>query len=200
MKIIVIGATGTIGKHVVTLLEKGHAVIKVGHRNGDYQVDIASKDSIEKLFKQVGKFDALVSTSGLAKFGALQDLTDQDYMLGVMNKLMGQVNLVCAGRNYINDMGSFTLTSGVLSQEPMRGSASISMVNAALEGFVKAAALEMERGVRINVVSPVFAKETMAMMGMDSAQGMPAAQFAPSYRESIEGTRNGEVLDVRKFS
>ncbi len=200
MKIIVIGATGTIGKHVVALLEKGHTVIKVGHLNGDYQVDIASKDSIEKLFKQVGKFDALVSTSGLAKFGALQDLTDQDYTLGVMNKLMGQVNLVRAGRNYINDKGSFTLTSGVLSQEPMPGSASISMVNAALEGFVKAAALEMERGVRINVVSPVFAKETMAMMGMDSAQGMPAVQFAPSYRESIEGTRNGEVLDVRKFS
>jgi len=200
MKIIIIGATGTIGKHVVNLLEQEHTVVKVGHSRGDYQVDIASKDSIEKLFKQVGRFDALVSTSGLAKFGALKELTDQDYMLGLTNKLMGQVNLMRIGLNYINDKGSFTLTSGVLSQEPMPGSVSISMVNAALEGFVRAAALEMERGVRINVVSPVFAKETMEMMGMDNSRGMPAVQFAPSYKESIEGKRNGELLDVRNFS
>jgi NAD(P)-dependent dehydrogenase (short-subunit alcohol dehydrogenase family) len=200
MKIIVIGATGTIGKHVVNLLEKEHNIVKVGHRGGDYQIDIASKNSVEELFRQVGSFDALVSAAGLAKFGTLKELTDQDYMFGLTNKLMGQVNLVRIGRNHINEGGSFTLTSGVLSQEPMPGSASISMVNAALEGFVRASALEMDRGARVNIVSPVFAKETMAMMGMDDSGGMPAAQFAPSYKESVEGTRNGEVLDVREFS
>ena len=199
MKIIVIGATGTIGTHVVNLLERKHTVIRVGHSRGDYQVDIASEESIQNLFTQVDRFDALVSTSGSAKFGSLKELTDQDYMVGLKNKLMGQVNVVRFGLNHINDKGSFTLTGGVLSQEPMPGSTSISMANAALEGFVRAAALEMERGIRINLVSPVFAKETLNMMGIDDSLGMPAAQFARSYKESIEGKRNGEVLDVRNF-
>lgn len=200
MKIIVIGASGTVGKEVVNLLASVHEVVKVGNRSGDFQVDIASKTSIENLYKQVGKFDAVVSTAGLAKFGVLEELTDEDYSLGLTNKLMGQVNLVRIGLNYINDEGSFTLTSGVLSQHPIPGSASISMVNAAVEGFVRAAALEIKRGIRINVVSPLFATETLSAMGMDKDGGMSAFKFAPSYKESVEGQRNGEVLDVRDFA
>ena len=200
MKIIVIGASGTVGKEVVNLLTSAHEVIKVGNRSGDFQVDIGSKASIEKLYKEVRKFDAVVSTAGLAKFGALEELTDEDYSLGLTNKLMGQVNLVRIGLNYINDEGSFTLTSGVLSQHPIPGSAAISMVNAAIEGFVRAAALEIKRGIRINVVSPLFATETLSLMGMDKDGGMPAEKFALSYKESVEGKRNGEVLDVRDFA
>lgn len=200
MKIIVIGATGTIGTEIVEHLQDEHEIVKVGNRRGDEQVDIASKDSITSLFQKVGEFDALVSAAGLAKFGTLDELTDEDFMLGLTNKFMGQTNLVRIGRKYIKDNGSFTLTSGVLSQEPMPGSAAISPVNAAIEGFVRTAALELDRGLRVNVVSPVFAKETMEMMGMDSTHGMPAAKFAPAYKASVEGNYNGQVLDVRKFA
>jgi len=199
MKIIVIGATGTIGKEVVKLLSQGHEVIKVGHKGGDLQVDLASKESIEKMFQDAGPFDAVVSAAGLAKFGSLDEQSDEDYMLGLTNKLLGQVNLVRVGRKYINDNGSFTLTSGVLSREPMPGGASISMVNGGIESFVKSAALEMQRGMRVNAVSPVFVKETMASMGMDSSSGMAAEKVARAYRESVEGKRNGETLDVRDF-
>ncbi len=200
MKIIVIGATGTIGKKVVKVLEGDHEVVKVAHSGGDFQVDIASTESIEKLFNNIGSFDAVISTAGLAKFGGLDELTQDDYLLGFANKLMGQVNLFLIGRKYINENGSFTLTSGVLSQEPMKGSASISMVNAGLEGFVRAALLEMRDGMRLNLVSPVFVKETMEVMGMDSTHGMPAAKVALAYKESVESLRNGEILDVRKFA
>ncbi len=200
MRVIVVGATGTIGRAVVELLAGRHEVVTVGHSSGDFQLDIASKSSIEAFYEAVGPFDAVVSAAGVARFGALRDLTDQDYALGLANKLMGQVNLVRVGLDYVKDQGSFTLTSGVLSREPMRGSAAISMVNAGLEGFVRAAALEMPRGVRINVVSPIFATETMRIMGMDTAGGMPAARFAPSYQESVEGRRSGQVLDVREFA
>ena len=129
----------------------------------------------------------------------LDELTDEDYLMGLTNKLMGQVNLVRIGRNYINDNGSFTLTSGVLSQEPMPGSTSLSMVNAAIEGFVRAAALEMTRGIRINVVSPIFVTETAEAMGLTITPTIPAANVALVFKESIEGRRDVEVLDVRKF-
>jgi NAD(P)-dependent dehydrogenase (short-subunit alcohol dehydrogenase family) len=200
MKIIVVGATGTIGKEVVKVLENDHEIVKVAHRGGDFKVDIASTESIEKLFNNIGPFDAVISTAGLAKFGGLDELTKDDYLLGLTNKLMGQVNLFLIGRRYINKNGSFTLTSGVLSQEPMKGSASISMVNAGLEGFVRAAVLEIGDGIRLNVVSPVFVKETMEAMGMDSTHGMPAAKVALAYKESVESPRNGEILDVRKIA
>lgn len=200
MKIVIIGATGTIGRAVVEALSSNHDIVKVGNRGGDYQVDISSTDSIQKLYEEVGNFDALVSAAGLAKFGALAELTDEDFSLGLNHKLMGQVNLVRLGLAYINDNGSFTLTSGLLAREPMPGSAAISTVNAGLNGFTRAAALEIPRGIRINVVSPIWVKETMEKMGMDSTGGISAQKTALAYVESVAGSWNGEVLDVRDFA
>ena len=199
MKIVVIGATGTIGKAVADALAKRHNVARVGNKRGGYQVDLASPDSIKRLLRTIAPFDAVVCAAGLAKFGPLKELTDADFLLGLSNKLMGQVNLVRMGLSHMTDRGSFTLTSGVLSQEPMPGSAAISPVNAGIEGFVRAAALEMPRGVRINAVSPPWVKETMEAMGMDSSSGMPAATVAKAYVESVEGTKNGVVIDARTF-
>ena len=200
MKIVVIGATGTIGKAVAGALVKRHSVVRVGNKKGDYQVDLASPDSIKKLLRDVAPFDALVCAAGLAKFGPLKELTDEDFHLGLSNKLMGQINLVRIGLSHITDRGSFTLTSGILSQEPMPGSAAISPVNAGIEGFVRAAALEMPRGVRINAVSPPWVKETLEAMGMDSSSGMPAATVAKAYVESVEGAKNGIMIDARTFA
>jgi NAD(P)-dependent dehydrogenase (short-subunit alcohol dehydrogenase family) len=139
----------------------------------------------------------VISAAGQAKFGSLDDLTDADYLFSFSNKLMGQVNLVRIGRQFIADGGSFTLTSGVLSQEPMKGSASISMVNAGLEGFVRAAALELPRGIRVNVVSPPWVTETLVARKMDPSHGMPAASVALAYLTSVEGTMTGQTLDPR---
>jgi NAD(P)-dependent dehydrogenase (short-subunit alcohol dehydrogenase family) len=154
MKIVVIGATGTIGKPVADALAKRHVVVRVGHHKGEHIVDLASPDSIKKLFRAVSPFDAVICAAGQAKFGPLRELTEADFQFSLFNKLMGQVNLVRIGLPHIADRGSFTLTSGVLSTEPVPGSAAISLVNAGIEGFVRAAALEMPKGVRINVVRP----------------------------------------------
>src|SRR5262245_11762286 len=135
MKIIVIGATGTIGKAVVAALEGRHEIVKVANRSGDLRVDIADTGSIRKLFERVGRFDALVSAVGKVHFGELATLTEKEMAIGLNHKLMGQVNLVLIGRDHINDEGSFTLTSGILSRDPIRYGAAASLVNGALEAF-----------------------------------------------------------------
>lgn len=200
MRVIVIGATGTIGQAVVQALEGRHEVVRVGHTRGDHQVDITDKGSIERLLGQLGGFDALVSAAGQVRFGSLEELSDEDFQLCLSDKLMGQVNLVRAGLGHVRDGGSFTLTSGLLAQHPVKGSAAITLVNAGLEAFARAAALEMPRGARINVVSPPWVSETLEAVGRNPSKGLPAATVARAYIESVEGSRNGEVLDARSFA
>lgn len=197
MKILLIGATGTIGAKVYERLNQKHEVISVGYKDGDYQVDLANKASIQKLFEQVGNIDAVISTTGLAHFAALNELTDEQFSLGWNNKLMGQINILRVGKSFVRDGGLILLTSGMLANEPIPGSVSVSAVNGAINSFVKAAALELGDRLRINAISPIFVKETMEMMGMDSASGMSAADTAIAYETALEGTMSGEVIDVR---
>ena len=200
MKILVIGATGTIGKKVVEALQQdNHKIVSAGHKDGDVTVDLGSKDSIGAMFQQVGQVDAVISTAGVAGFAALEDLGDSDFELALNNKLMGQVNLVRLGADHVSEGGSITLTSGMLAHNPMPGSAVISMANGGLESFVKAAALELGTKVRVNVVSPIFVKETMEMMGMDSSRGLSAVDTAKAYIAAIATDQSGQVLDVTDY-
>lgn len=199
MKIVIVGASGIIGTELVKNLEVENEIIKVGFSKGDYTVDMTSQESIENLFKQIGNFDAVISAAGNAKFAPLDDLSHIDYEYTFQNKLMGQANLFLVGRKYANPNTSFTLTSGVLAQEPMEGSAAVSMINSGLEAFAKAAALE-SGDIRINVVSPVFAKETMDLWGMDSTGATTAKEFVPAYKASIEEESfNGKTISVRDY-
>jgi NAD(P)-dependent dehydrogenase (short-subunit alcohol dehydrogenase family) len=200
MRVVVVGATGTIGSAIVAALSARHEVVAVGNKSGAICMDLASTESIERMFNAVGTFDALVCAAGRAAFGNLDQLKDADFQLGLANKLMGQVNLVRIGRKQMRDNGSFTLTSGVLSREPMKGSASISMVNAGLEGFAHAAALELPRGIRINVVSPPWVTETLVARKMDPLIGLPAATVAKAYQSSVEGAMTGQTIDPRAFA
>jgi NAD(P)-dependent dehydrogenase (short-subunit alcohol dehydrogenase family) len=199
MRVIVVGATGTIGRAVVQALAARHEVVEVSRNHGAHRADITSRESLQRLFQAVAPFDAVVSATGAAAFKPLGQLADEDFQLSLSSKLMGQVNLARLALAHVRDRGSITLTSGVLAQEPMPGSAAISLVNSALEGFVRGAALEMPRGVRINVVSPPWVNETLSALGMKGIPGLPAARVAAAYVESVEGTRNGQVLDARKF-
>jgi NAD(P)-dependent dehydrogenase (short-subunit alcohol dehydrogenase family) len=195
-KIVIFGATGTIGKAVVAALPPNYEIVQVGHRQGAFQADLADADSVRKVFQAVGTMDAIVSAAGAAKFGPLEKLTDDDFRYSLTNKLMGQVNLARIGLNYLSDKGSITLTSGVLSHKPMVGSAVISLVNAGLEGFARAAALETPRGIRVNVVSPPWVTETLKALNMDPSPGKPAAEVAKGYIRSIEGEENGQIIDI----
>jgi NAD(P)-dependent dehydrogenase (short-subunit alcohol dehydrogenase family) len=196
MKILVVGATGTIGAAVAQALEARHEVLRASHSRSALTVDLADSESIRRLYAKVGPVDAVVSAAGQAAFRPLLALSDADFALGLTNKLMGQVNLVRFGVEGLADGGSFTITSGILSRQPMPGGAAISLVNAGLEGFVRAAALDLPSGVRINAVAPGWVRETLIAMKMDPSLGVPVARVAQTYVKAVEGTMTGQVLDA----
>lgn len=200
MKIMIIGATGTIGTAVSNILADGNDIVRVGYNGGDYKVDLGSKMSIVALYDDVGPVDAVISTAGLADFGPLSSLDDAAFDLALSNKLMGQINLIRIGADKLNKNGSITLTSGILARQPMPGSSVISMANGALDAFVKAAALEVSNGVRVNTVAPAFVKETMEMMGMDPTSGLSAADTAKAYKRAVQGDANGMTLDAPDYT
>jgi NAD(P)-dependent dehydrogenase (short-subunit alcohol dehydrogenase family) len=154
MRIVLVGASGTIGQAVAKELGERHEIVAVGSKSGDVQMDVTDAASIRAGFERIGRADAVVSTVGKVKFAPLEEMAEADYAVGLKDKLMGQVNLVLVGRGFVNDGGSFTLTSGVLSHDPIRFGSPASMVNGAVDAFVRAAAIELPRGLRINAVSP----------------------------------------------
>lgn len=198
MKIIVVGGTGTIGKAVVNVLSQRHDIITVGHKSGDVQADIHDVTSIEKMYKTIGEFDAVVSTTGNLHFGPLDQFTPELYEIGLKSKLMGQVNLVLIGQKYIKNNGSFTLTSGILSDDPIRFGTSAGMVNAALDGFVRSVAIELPKNLRINAVSPTILTESLPQYGdyFHGYESVSASRVALAYSKSVEGAQTGQVYKV----
>jgi NAD(P)-dependent dehydrogenase (short-subunit alcohol dehydrogenase family) len=197
MRILVIGASGTIGKAVVDALSPGNEVIRASSKTSPTKVDIANSNSIRGMYHSLGRVDHVVCCAGNAKFGPLEQLSDDDFRFCLDHKLMGQVNVVRYGFENVDDGGSFTVTSGVLAQNPMKGSGAISLVNAGLEGFVRAAALEAPRGIRVNVVSPPWVTETLIAYKMDPSGGIPAAQVAKTYVNAVQGKNTGQTLAAR---
>jgi NAD(P)-dependent dehydrogenase (short-subunit alcohol dehydrogenase family) len=197
MKIILIGASGTIGRKIAATVEKDHELVRVGSKSGDFRVDIASTESIEKLFKAVGPFDTLISAAGDGHLGPLHSMTAADFRKGLESKLLGQVNLVLIGQHYILPKGSFTLTAGSLSEDPIPLGANLSAVNAALEAFGRSAALELENGVRINVVSPTVVEDSPGYFPFFPGHiPVTMERVAAAYVRSAFGAQTGQVYRV----
>lgn len=199
MKVAVIGATGTIGKAIVNLLGKEDYEIIESSRNVEPKVDIDKPESIEKYYNKIGKVDAIICAAGIANFGSLQELTDQQFQRGIQSKLMGQVNLVRKGISNLNDNGVFVLTSGMLAKKPWPKTSAVAMVNAGLEGFTRAAALDLPDNKRICIVSPPLISETAEKMRMDTDPWPGAEKVAIAYLQTITGDSNGEVVYVEGY-
>lgn len=198
MKIVIIGASGTVGQAVTDALSRRHEVIRVGRTQGDFQVDITSQESVQALFERIGPVDAIVSASGGLHFGPLATMTDRDFNSGLQNKLLGQVRLALTGQHYLSEGGSITLVSGIVAQEPIAQGVNATTVNAALEGFVRAAACELPRGIRINLISPTLLTESAGAYDgfFPGFASVPAAAVAQAYRRSVEGVQSGRVYTV----
>src|SRR5258707_221552 len=162
MKIILIGANGTIGELVQKALAgAGHEIVKVGRKSGDFQVEIENRESVRKLYQAVGSFDAVAIAAGEVAFAPLSELTAEKWQFSLGSKLMGQISLVQEAIPFIKEKGSFTLVSGVLNDEPIFAGVAASTVSGALEGFVRATAIELPKGLRINLVNPTILEESV---------------------------------------
>lgn len=198
-KILLIGASGTIGQAVLANLGARHEVITVGRSSGTHRADFSQPGAVAKLFEAVGKVDAIVSTAGNLHFGPLTEMTAEQFNLGLQDKLLGQVQLALIGQKYLTDGGSITLTAGILSIEPIRNGANATAVNAAIEGFVAAAAIELPRGLRINAVSPTILTESVGVYGpfFPGFDTVPAERAARGYQRGVEGAQTGRVYRVQ---
>lgn len=198
MKIMLVGASGTVGRAVAEELGRRHEILAAGRSSRDVRLDITDPESIRAAFRQVGRVDAVVSAAGSVKFAPFEEMSAADYEIGLADKLMGQVHLVLIGREVIADGGSFTLTTGVLDRDPIRQGTSASMVNGAVNAFVRAAAIEMPRGLRINAVSPGVLEEAMGAYApyFRGFEPVPAARAALAYAKSVEGAQTGQVYRV----
>jgi NAD(P)-dependent dehydrogenase (short-subunit alcohol dehydrogenase family) len=199
MRILHIGATGTIGSSVASALDaRGHDVVRVGYSDGDLRVDLADPASIEALYTDAGPVDAVVCTAGIARFGALEELTHEDFRSSLANKLMGQVNLIRFGLGTVREGGSFTLTSGTLSAEPQEATSAVAMAGGAVEAFVRAAALDLKSRWRVNAVSPAAVADSRVARGLDPMPGIWAKDLAHYYVALVEGEQTGSVLTAEK--
>ena len=198
MRILVVGGSGTVGQAAVMELSRRHEIVKAGRTSGDVTVDLMDEASVRAMYRQVGKVDAVVSTAGHVHFGPVSEMTPDQFRKGLNDKLMGQVNLVLLGFEHMNDGGSFTLTSGVLDRDPVRKGSSAAAVNGAIGAFVKGAAIEMPRGIRINAVSPGLLEDSAVKYDgfFPGHEPVTAARVGLAYAKSVEGALTGQVICV----
>lgn len=199
MKILLVGATGTLGQAVARQLGQQHQILDAGRSSGTLRVDLTDDASVNELFARTGTVDAVISTAGKLHFGPLRDMTPEGFNVGLQDKLLGQVRLALAAQHHLTAGGSITLTSGIVSAQPIRDGVNATSVNAALEGFVRAAALELlPRGLRINVVSPNVLVESMDAYApyFPGFEAVTAQRAALAYQRAVEGILSGETITV----
>ena len=201
MKVLIIGGAGTIGKHLASYFSKEHQVIIAGRSSTDYPLDIADTRSIRELYKKIkksGRIDAIICAAGEAKWAPMKDMTEADYHIGLRSKLMGQVNVVRYAHKCLKKKGSVTLTTGILADDPVYTTTSAAMVNGGVHSFVQAAAIEMKRKIRVNVVS-----SGVVIDAYDKYEsyfpGHPPIdmdKMLMGYRRSVLGRVTGEIIRI----
>lgn len=198
MRILIVGGSGTVGKAAATELGRRHQIVRAGRSSGDLTVDVMSEESVKAMYAKLGKVDAIVTCVGHVHFGPVATMMPEQFRKGLNDKLMGQVNLVLLGMNNVNDNGSFTLTSGILDRDPVRQGANAAAVNGAIGGFVKGAAIEMPRGIRINAVSPGLLEDSAVKYDgfFPGHEPVSAARVGLAYAKSVEGALTGQVICV----
>ncbi|QXE33318.1 short chain dehydrogenase [Streptomyces sp. GMY02] len=192
MKILVVGVTGTIGSAVADALGVRHQVIGAS-RHGPVHVDLEHPASMDALFGAVGGLDAVVCCAASGPLVDLDGATDEEMAAGVRGKLLGQVALAQRAFRHVRDGGSVTLTGGTFAA-PLPGGSLGALINTGLEGFVTNAASEVPRGLRVNLVSPGWIKETLRSMGTDDSGGTPVSEVAEVYVRAVEGTAQGRIF------
>ncbi len=198
MRILVVGGQGTVGKAAISGFSKGHDIIVAGRTSGDVQVDLKDEASVTAMFVKLKSVDAVVACTGHSHFGPVSTMTPTQFLDGMKDKVMGQINLVLLGMAHVADGGSFTLTSGILSRDPIRQGSNAAACDGALDAFVIGAAIEMPRGIRINAVSPGLLADAAQKYDGFFPGHIPVSseRVGFAFAKSVEGAINGQIICV----
>jgi NAD(P)-dependent dehydrogenase (short-subunit alcohol dehydrogenase family) len=198
MRILVVGGEGTVGKAAISGFTKGHEIIRAGRKSGDIHVDVNDEASVTAMFTKLKTVDAVVACTGHSYFGPVSTMTPTQFLDGVKDKVMGQVNLVLLGMAHVADAGSFTLTSGILSRDPIRQGSNAAATDGAIDAFVIGAAIEMPRGLRINAVSPGLLADAALKYDGFFPGHVPVSneRIGFAFAKSVEGAINGQIICV----
>jgi NAD(P)-dependent dehydrogenase (short-subunit alcohol dehydrogenase family) len=197
-RVLLFGASGKLGLAVHRALEsRGHRVLTASRTSGEYQVDVRSSEQIAAVYERAGHIDAVATATGHVPYKLIRDMTPADYLAGFQDKILAQIEIVRLGLTHVDARGSFTLITGVFGRQPVLTATAAAMANGAIEGFVRAAALEIAPQ-RINAVSPTIFTESVADAG-DAAPGfqpVPLSVVGDTYIRSIEGAQTGQVWEL----
>jgi NAD(P)-dependent dehydrogenase (short-subunit alcohol dehydrogenase family) len=198
MRILVVGGAGTVGKAAIAGFSKGHEIIVAGRTSGDVHVDVMDEGSVAAMYQKLGKVDAVVACTGHSYFGPVETMSPTQFLDGLKDKVMGQVNLVLLGMNHVSDGGSFTLVSGILSRDAIRQGSNAAACDGALDAFVLGAAIEMPRGIRINAVSPGLLEDASVKYDgfFPGHVPVPSKRIGFAFAKSVEGAMNGQIICV----
>jgi NAD(P)-dependent dehydrogenase (short-subunit alcohol dehydrogenase family) len=198
MRILVVGGEGTVGRAAISDLKKRHEIVTAGRTSGSIKVDVMDEASIAAMFKAAGTIDAVITTTGHTHFGPVAEMTPALFRKGIDDKLMGQINVALIGQHHVSAGGSITLTSGVTNRDFIRKGANTSSVNGALDDFARGAAIEMPRGIRINVVSPGLLEASATKYDGFFPGHIPvsAERVGLAYTKSVESALTGQVFAV----
>jgi NAD(P)-dependent dehydrogenase (short-subunit alcohol dehydrogenase family) len=198
MRILFVGAQGTVGKRIIEQINPSHEVITAGRNSGDIRVDITSQQSIEEMFKKVNSVDALICTAASGAMDDFETLTSEALYDNMKGKFFSQAQLVLTGQHYLNSSGSFTLTSGIFADEPAKGVTGGGVISGALHSFVLSAAIELKRGLRINVVSPGMVEDSAKDYGylFPGLRAVPMGEITQAYLQCLNTNITGKIFRV----
>ncbi|PHM71528.1 short chain dehydrogenase [Xenorhabdus sp. KJ12.1] len=205
MKILVIGATGNIGKHIISNIKKYHPlladnpteleIIQASRNSPEYSLDVFDNQQLDNFLSKNKMFEAIICAFGKTNWTKPESL--RDYEESIKNKAFGQINVALQALKYIKPGGSITLTSGIVGKIMSPNGSQTAVTNGAIEAFVRSAATEIT-DARINVVSPKLLDESFTnyakfFPGQETCTG---EQIAKGYIRSIYGQETGVVIEI----
>ena len=201
-RVLTVGAAGGIGRAAAEAFATAGAVVTAAGRTkesveavarsirGDAaQLDFLDNQAIERLFADRPPFDHVVVTAASTIAGTVAGLALDDAKAAMESKFWGAYRIARAAR--VNEGGSVTFVSGVLSRRPSASSVLQGATNAALEALGRGLALE-RAPIRVNTVSP-------GLIDTPLHDRMPADARRALYermRSTLPARRLGQPEDV----